>query len=160
MSETAVLDPAALVGRPAPDFAAPTDAGTVRLSELRGRKVVLYFYPKDATPGCTVEAQGFRDLHDEFAKRGVVVLGVSKDSPKKHQSFKAKEGLPFALVSDEGGLCETYGAWREKKNYGKTYMGIARVTFLVDEAGVVRKVWDPVKAAGHARQVLEAVDAL
>lgn len=148
-----------MIGKPAPLFTAPTDAGTISLAELRGKKVVLYFYPKDATPGCTIEAQGFRDLHDDFVAKGAVVLGVSKDPPKKHASFKAKQSLPFTLVSDESGLCETYGVWREKTLYGKKYMGIARVTFLIDEAGVVRNVWDPVKAAGHAREVLDAVAA-
>ncbi|MFZ5481082.1 MAG: thioredoxin-dependent thiol peroxidase [Myxococcota bacterium] len=147
-------------GTPAPDFTAATDTGSVTLSALRGRKVVLYFYPKDLTPGCTVEAQGFRDLWPEFEKRGVAVLGVSKDPPKRHRAFKEKECLPFTLVSDEGGLCEAFGTWREKKQYGRTYMGIARVTFLLDEQGVVRRVWDPVKAAGHAKDVLAAIDAL
>lgn len=148
-----------MIGQQAPLFTAPTDAGTVSLADLRGQKVVLYFYPKDATPGCTIEAQGFRDLHDEFAAKGVTVLGVSKDPPKKHASFKAKQCLPFTLVSDEGGLCEAYGVWREKTLYGRKYMGIARVTFLIDEAGVVRNVWDPVKVGGHAREVLDAVEA-
>lgn len=145
------------VGSPAPDFTAPTDQGPLTLSSLRGRRVVLYFYPKDATPGCTVEAQGFRDLHDAFTARNTVVIGVSKDTVKKHQSFKAAQCLPFPLVSDDAGICEAYGAWREKTLYGRTYMGIARVTVLVDEEGVVRRVWDPVKAAGHAQEVLAAL---
>lgn len=149
-----------IAGQPAPDFTAPTDSGTVTLSELRGHKVVVYFYPKDATPGCTIEAQGFRDLWPEFERRGVVVLGVSKDTAKKHASWKAKECLPFTLVSDTGGLCEAWGVWREKKLYGNVSMGIVRTTFLLDEAGVVRKVWDPVKAAGHAADVLAEVDRL
>ena len=149
-----------MIGQPAPLFTAPTDAGTLSLESLRGKRVVLYFYPKDATPGCTVEAQGFRDLHDRFAAANTVVLGVSKDPPKKHQSFKKKECLPFTLVSDEGGLCEAYGAWRERSLYGKKYMGIARITFLIDEAGIVRGVFDPVKPAGHAQEVLEAVERL
>jgi peroxiredoxin len=149
-----------MIGQPAPLFTAPTDAGTLALENLRGRKVVLYFYPKDSTPGCTIEAKGFRDLHDAYAAANVVVLGVSKDTPKKHASFKAKECLPFTLVSDEGGLCEAYGAWREKTLYGRKYMGIARITFLLDEQGVVRKVWDPVKIAGHAQDVLDAAATL
>lgn len=144
-------------GAPAPDFFAPTDSGPLRLSELRGKKVVLYFYPKDATPGCTLEARGFRDAHEAFSARGVVVLGVSKDPVKKHQSFKAKECLPFTLVTDDQGICEAYGAWREKTLYGRVYMGIARVTVLIDESGMVARVWDPVKAAGHAAEVLAAV---
>jgi peroxiredoxin len=146
-----------MIGQPAPLFTAPTDAGTLSLASLRGQKVVLYFYPKDATPGCTIEAQGFRDLHDAFAAKGVTILGVSKDTAKKHASFKAKQCLPFTLVTDEGGLCEAYGVWREKTLYGRKYMGIARVTFLIDENGVVERVWDPVKVAGHAQEVLAAV---
>jgi peroxiredoxin len=147
----------ATVGSPAPDFTAPTDAGTLTLSSLKGKKVVLYFYPKDATPGCTIEAKGFRDLHDAFAAKNTVILGVSKDTVRKHKSFKDKECLPFTLVTDEGGLCEAYGAWREKRLYGRDYMGIARITFLIDEQGVIRQVWDPVKAAGHAQEVLAAI---
>ncbi|MES2641793.1 MAG: thioredoxin-dependent thiol peroxidase [Myxococcota bacterium] len=146
-----------MIGQPAPLFTAPTDAGTLSLASLRGQKVVLYFYPKDATPGCTIEAQGFRDLHGAFAAKGVTILGVSKDTAKKHASFKAKQCLPFTLVTDEGGLCEAYGVWREKTLYGRKYMGIARVTFLIDENGVVERVWDPVKVAGHAQEVLAAV---
>lgn len=144
-------------GTPAPDFTAPTDDGPVTLSSLRGQKVVLYFYPKDATPGCTIEARGFRDLHDAIAARNAVVLGVSKDTVKKHQSFRAKECLPFRLVSDEGGICEAYGAWREKTLYGRKYLGIARITVLIDENGVVQQVFDPVKAATHAAEVLAAL---
>jgi peroxiredoxin Q/BCP len=144
-------------GSPAPDFTAPTDAGTLTLSSLRGKKVVLYFYPKDSTPGCTVEARGFRDLAGAFADKNTVVLGVSKDPPKKHASFKAKECLPFTLVSDEGGICEAYEAWREKKLYGRAYMGIARVTYLIDEEGRVARSWDPVKPEGHAAEVLAAI---
>jgi peroxiredoxin len=144
-------------GTPAPDFTAPTDEGTLTLSSLRGRWVVLYFYPKDATPGCTREAQQFRDLHEAFAGKNAVVLGVSKDPVKKHKSFKAKECLPFPLVTDEGGLCEAWGTWREKKLYGRTYMGIARATFLIDPTGNVARVWDPVTVEGHAAEVLSAI---
>lgn len=149
-----------MIGQPAPLFTAPTDEGTLALESLRGKRVVLYFYPKDATPGCTIEAQGFRDLHDRFVAANTVVLGVSKDPVKKHQSFRKKECLPFPLVTDEGGLCESYGVWREKSLYGKKYMGIARVTFLIDENGVVRRVFDPVKPAGHAQEVLDAIAKL
>lgn len=149
-----------MIGQPAPLFTAPTDDSTLSLESLIGKRVVIYFYPKDSTPGCTIEAQGFRDLHDAFLAANTVVLGVSKDSVKKHQSFKKKECLPFPLVVDEGGLCEAYGAWREKTLYGRKYMGIARITFLIDENGVVRQVWDPVKPAGHAAEVLAAVRAL
>jgi peroxiredoxin len=148
------------IGDTAPDFTAPTDDGTLTLSALRGKNVVLYFYPKDATPGCTTEARSFRDQHDAFAARDTVVLGVSRDPVKSHQKFRTKECLPFPLIADEGAVCEAYGAWREKKLYGRAYMGIARVTFLIDASGVVRKVWDPVKPEGHATEVLAAIDAL
>ncbi|HNC97071.1 MAG TPA: thioredoxin-dependent thiol peroxidase [Myxococcota bacterium] len=142
------------VGEPAPDFSAPLEEGSLTLSSLRGKKVLLYFYPKDSTPGCTLEARGFRDHHDALAAKGVVVLGVSKDTAKKHQSFKTKECLPFSLVSDTVGICEAYGVWRQKKLYGREYMGIARVSFLIDEQGKIARIWDPVKAEGHAAEVL------
>lgn len=118
---------------------------------------MLYFYPKDATPGCTIEAQQFRDLHDEFVKKNVRIIGVSKDSVKSHQNFKGKQCLPFDLLSDDGSVCEAYGSWRMKTNYGRDYMGIARITILIDEAGKIARVWDPVKANGHAAEVLAAV---
>lgn len=149
--------PTPAVGAPAPDFTAPTDTGTFTLSAHRGRKVVLYFYPKDSTPGCTIEAHGFRDLQGKFAEKGVTIIGISKDSVKSHQRFKTKECLPFELVSDDGAICEAYGAWRLKKLYGREYMGIARITILVDEAGKIARVWDPVKANGHAGEVLATV---
>lgn len=145
------------IGDPAPLFTAPTDAGDLSLASLRGRKVILYFYPKDSTPGCTTEAKGFRDLHESIAAKGAVVLGVSKDTVKKHQSFKTKECLPFTLVSDTGTICEDYAVWREKSLYGRKYMGIARVTFLIGEDGNILQIWDPVKADGHAAQVLAAL---
>lgn len=145
------------VGELAPDFTAPLEEGEITLSSLRGKKVLLYFYPKDSTPGCTLEARGFRDLHAALAARGLVVLGVSKDTSKKHQSFKNKECLPFSLVSDTVGICEAYGVWREKSLYGRKYMGIARATFLIDENGKIAQIWDPVKADGHAAQVLAAL---
>lgn len=149
--------PTPSAGTDAPDFTAPTDAGSFTLSAQRGRKVVLYFYPKDATPGCTIEARGFRDLNDRFAEKNVAIVGISKDSVKSHQKFKGKECLPFELVSDDGSICEAYGAWRLKTLYGREYMGIARITILVDEGGKIAKVWDPVKASGHAAEVLAAV---
>ncbi len=142
----------------APDFTAETDAGPLTLSSLRGRKVVLYFYPKDATPGCTIEAREFAVAAERFAALGVTILGVSKDSVKSHQKFRAKECLPFALVSDDGTICAAYGAWRQKKLYGREYDGIARISFLVDEAGRVAEVWDPVTAKGHAAQVLARIE--
>ncbi|PTQ74577.1 thioredoxin-dependent thiol peroxidase [Celeribacter persicus] len=148
-------------GAMAPDFTLPRDGGeTVTLSALRGRKVVLYFYPKDNTPGCTTEALDFTALKDEFAAAGVAVFGISKDSVKKHENFCAKHSLGIPLLSDEAGtVCEDYGVWQEKKNYGKTYMGIVRSTVLIDEAGKVANVWDKVKVAGHANEVLEATKA-
>ncbi len=145
------------VGTFAPEITAPTDAGIFSLAAARGSKIVLYFYPKDSTPGCTIEAQQFRDLHDQFANKNVKIIGVSKDSVKSHQSFKAKQCLPFDLLSDDGSVCEAYGAWRMKTNYGRDYMGIARITILIDEAGRIARVWDPVKANGHAADVLAAV---
>ncbi len=145
-------------GAAAPDFEAPRDGGeTVRLSDFKGRKVVLYFYPKDDTSGCTVEAIEFSEQIAAFEAAGAVVIGVSKDSAKKHDKFRDKHGLKVILVSDEGGdICERYGVWAEKSMYGKTYMGIERATFLIDETGVVSHVWRKVKAPGHAAAVLDA----
>ncbi len=146
-----------MINQPAPDFHAVTESGPIALADFQGKKLVLYFYPKDDTPGCTVEARGFRDLHEAFTARNAVVVGVSKDTAKKHASWKAKECLPFSLIADDGTLCEQFGAWRQKKLYGREYMGIARITVLIDERGVVRQIWDPVKADGHAEQVLAAL---
>jgi peroxiredoxin Q/BCP len=149
-------------GKKAPDFIAPTDgAGKLKLSELRGKSVVLYFYPKDDTPGCTTEACGFRDAAPDFKKLKATVIGVSKDSVTRHDKFKAKYKLPFTLVSDEDGkICEKYGTWIEKSLYGRKYMGIDRATFLIDKEGVVRKVWHKVKVAGHVDEVQAALTAL
>lgn len=145
-------------GMPAPDFTLPADGGTtVALSSLRGKPVVLYFYPKDDTPGCTVEAQDFARLHGEFEKAGAVVLGISKDDVKKHDKFKAKFCLPFPLVSDTAQVCETYGVWVEKSMYGKKYMGIERSTFLIGADGKIVRIWPKVKIEGHAQEVLESV---
>ena len=146
-------------GTPAPDFTLPRDGGdAVTLSDLRGQNVVLYFYPKDNTPGCTTEALEFTALADAFAAKNTRVFGISKDSVKKHENFCAKYDLGVPLLSDaEGKVCEDYGVWQEKKNYGKTYMGIVRSTFLIDETGVITRVWDKVKAKGHAAEVLEAL---
>lgn len=145
------------VGSQAPVFLAPADDGLFSLESLRGKHVILYFYPRDATPGCTTEAQNFRDLMADFVAANAVVVGVSKDTVKKHQSFKAKECLPFSLVSDTSDICEKYGIWREKTLYGKKSMGIVRATFWIDPEGKIRRIWDPVKVAGHAAEVLAAV---
>lgn len=149
-------------GDKAPDFDRPTDgAGQLSLKSLKGQAVVLYFYPKDSTPGCTTEGNDFSALHDQFVKAGAVVLGASKDSVKRHDNFKAKQGFPFALLSDEdGALCEAYGVWVLKKNYGREYLGIERATFLIDKAGKIAGVWRKVRVKGHAAEVLEAVQAL
>ncbi len=146
-------------GDKAPGFDLPTDGeGTLKMSDLKGSKVVLYFYPKDSTPGCTVEAKDFRDRIKDFEKAGAAIVGASKDSVKRHDNFKAKNALPFTLVSDtDGVLCDAYGVWVQKKLYGRSYMGIERSTFLIDEKGVVREVWRKVK--GHADEVLEAAKA-
>jgi len=150
------------VGQPAPDFTLPADGGgTVSLSAFAGKNVVLYFYPKDDTPGCTREACAFRDLLPDFSGVNAVVIGVSKDSPASHDKFKAKYQLPFILAADsETTLAQAYGVWIEKKNYGKTYMGMDRATFLIDGSGVVRAVWRKVKVDGHAEKVLAAVKGL
>jgi peroxiredoxin Q/BCP len=150
------------VGDPAPDFTMPTDgSGTVTLSALRGKKVILYFYPKDDTSGCTKEACGFRDALPDFSKSSATVIGVSKDSVRAHDKFKAKYHLPFTLASDEtAGICEKYGVWVEKSMYGRKYMGIERTTLLIDEKGVIRGVWPKVKIDGHVEAVLAAAQAL
>ena len=149
-------------GDKAPGFKAPRDGGgTVDLASLKGKNVVLYFYPKDDTPGCTTEACGFRDNLPAFGKVDAVVLGVSRDTVAKHDKFKAKYELPFTLVADEdGAITEAYGTWVEKSNYGRTYMGIERATFLIDKKGVVRRVWRKVKVKGHVEEVLSAVKEL
>ena len=147
------------VGDKAPAFKGVTDGGgSLSLEDLNGKKVILYFYPKDGTPGCTTEAQGFRDALGDFAMLGAEIVGVSKDSVKRHDDFKAKHELPFALISDEDGtICEAYGVWQEKQNYGKTYMGIVRTTFLIDEKGRVAEIWSNLRVKGHVDKVLEAV---
>jgi peroxiredoxin Q/BCP len=149
-------------GNKAPDFTLPTHDGTkLKLSSLRGSPVVLYFYPKDDTPGCTREACSFRDAKAKLAKHGAVVLGVSPDSPESHEKFRAKYKLPFALLADEGHkVAEKYGAWREKNMYGKKSMGIARSTFVIDAVGTVVKVFKAVKVDGHDEQVLEVLKGL
>lgn len=150
------------VGKKAPAFTAKDSTGAkVSLSSLAGKYVVLYFYPRDATPGCTVEACAFRDEDAALRARGAVVLGVSPDSAESHQRFVAKHGLPFQLLVDEDhALAEKYGAWGEKNMYGKKSMGIIRSTVLIGPDGRVARVWPRVKAQGHAAQVLAALDEL
>jgi thioredoxin-dependent peroxiredoxin len=146
-------------GKPAPDFALTSDAGeTIRLSELRGKPVVLYFYPKDDTPGCTAQACGIRDAYGEFQKEGAVVLGVSPDNERSHGKFRDKYGLQFPLLADtDHHVAEQYGVWGEKHYRGDTYMGVRRWTFVIDEAGNVKKVFPDVKPAEHADNVLAAL---
>jgi thioredoxin-dependent peroxiredoxin len=149
-------------GSPAPDFTLPRDGGTtVALSALRPGKVVLYFYPKDDTPGCTLEAQDFNARLADFTAAGATVIGVSKDSVKSHDKFCKKHGLSIVLASDEAGhTCEDYGVWVEKSMYGKTYLGVERTTVLIDGSGKVARVWNKVSVKGHADEVLAAVKAL
>ena len=146
-------------GKPAPDFELATDAGErVRLSDFRGRPVVLYFYPRDDTPGCTAEACGFRDVYEQFRERDAVVLGVSPDTEESHVRFKRKYGLPFTLLADpEHEAAEAYGVWVEKNTYGKKSMGIKRSTFVIDREGKVAKAMLGVKPEGHPEQVLAAL---
>jgi thioredoxin-dependent peroxiredoxin len=147
-------------GEVAPDIALPDETGTVhRLSDQRGRWTVLYFYPADDTPGCTVEACEFRDTHETITERGADVWGVSPQGTKSKRSFREKFGLPFLLLADEDHqAAEAYGSWVEKHNYGKTYQGTARRTFLVDPQGRIAKTWEKVKPEGHAADVLAALD--
>ncbi len=149
-------------GAKAPDFTLPADGGDdIALKSLRGKSVVLYFYPKDDTPGCTKESCDFRDNLAALKKLGAAVIGISKDSVARHDKFKKKYELNFPLLSDEDGdVCERYGVWAEKKNYGKTYMGIERSTFLIDEQGVIRAIWRKVKVEGHVAEVMVALKKL
>jgi peroxiredoxin Q/BCP len=149
-------------GMAAPDFTLPTDGGgSVTLSKLKGKAVILYFYPRDDTPGCTVEACAFRDNLPDFGRAKATVLGVSTDSAKSHDKFKTKYALPFTLIADEDhALAEKYGVWVEKNRYGRKYMGTERATFLIDAGGKVARVWRKVKVDGHAEEVLEAAKGL
>ncbi|WP_299028556.1 thioredoxin-dependent thiol peroxidase [uncultured Thermanaerothrix sp.] len=144
---------------PAPDFILLDETGTPRsLKEFRGKPVVLYFYPKDDTPGCTKEACSFRDDYQAYAEAGVVILGVSPDSPTSHARFKEKYNLPFTLLSDEDHhVCDLYGVWGKKKFMGREYDGVLRTTFLIDENGIIRKVFPNVKPEGHSAEVLAAL---
>ena len=143
-------------GKPAPDFELTSDAGeTVKLSGLRGRQVVIYFYPKDDTPGCTTQACGIRDAYGEFERAGAVVLGISPDSEKSHVKFRNKYELPFTLLADtDHAVAELYGVWGQKKYMGKSYFGVTRSTFVIDADGVVKKILHKVKPATHADDVL------
>ena len=149
------------VGSKAPDFKLHTDSGElVSLKDFRGRTVVLYFYPKDMTPGCTQESCDFRDLHKKFTKNRTVILGISKDSVESHVKFKSKYELPFALLADETTkVCKAYGVWQEKSLYGRKFMGVVRTTFVIDGKGVIQKVYDKVKVTDHAATVLKELKA-
>lgn len=150
------------IGKPAPDFELTADNGqTVKLSDFRGKYVVLYFYPKDMTPGCTTEACDFRDNHESFQELDAVILGVSPDPQTRHQKFKEKHGLPFLLLADEDHkVAEQYGVWKLKKNFGKEYMGIERSTFIVDKEGKLMKEWRNVKVKGHAEDALRYIKSM
>lgn len=163
MEHVAKKQPAGLnAGDIAPTFSMPTETGEIlELASLTGKTVVLYFYPKDDTPGCTVEAKDFRDSIEAFKSANTVVIGVSKDSVSSHEKFSGKLCLPFSLASDETTtVCEDYGVWVEKNMYGKKYMGIERATFLIDGKGIIRQVWRKVKVEGHVAEVLNAAKAL
>jgi len=151
-----------MLDQPAPDFELPATGGkTFRLGSAKGKPLVLYFYPKDNTPGCTSEGQQFRDLHPEFQKLGAAIYGISRDSLKSHESFKAKMSFPFELLSDvEERACKLFGVIKMKSLYGKKVRGIERSTFVIDAQGVVRRVWRGVKVPGHAQEVLEFVRTL
>lgn len=148
-------------GDKAPDFTLPADGGkSISLAALKGKNVVLYFYPKDDTPGCTTESKDFALALPQFEKLNTVIVGLSKDDVKSHDKFKEKYCLPFSLASDaDDDVCERYGVWKEKSMYGKHYMGIERTTFLIDAKGVILRVWPKVKVEGHVQEVLEAVKA-
>jgi len=150
------------VGRSAPAFSLDTDAGErLSLKDLKGRPVVLYFYPKDDTPGCTAEACEFRDAFPRFKSTKAVILGISPDSVASHVKFKKKFDLPFTLLADpDHAVAEKYGVWQKKSMYGRTYMGIARTTFVIDQDGKLAKVFEKVKPKGHAEEVEQAIDAL
>ena len=144
------------VGVKAPDFTLPDQNGDLHsLSEYKGKKIILYFYPKDNTPGCTKQACGFAERYPQFIEKGAVVLGISKDSVASHKKFEEKYGLPFTILSDpELKVIQAYDVWQEKKNYGKTYMGVVRTTYLIDEEGKIAKAFDKVKAADNPEQML------
>jgi peroxiredoxin Q/BCP len=150
------------IGKKVPAFSLPATGGqTLALKDFKGKNLVIYFYPKDSTPGCTTEGQEFRDLYPQFQQLNTGILGVSRDSLRAHENFKAKQAFPFELLSDqEEVLCTLFDVIKEKKLYGKTHMGIERSTFLIDTKGVLRQEWRKVKVAGHAAAVLDAVKQL
>lgn len=147
------------VGIKAPEFSLPDQNGQIHtLEEYKGKKVILYFYPKDNTPGCTKQACNFGELYPQFLEKGAVVLGVSKDSVASHKKFEEKYGLPFTLLSDPELICiQAYDVWKEKKNYGKVSMGVVRTTYLINEEGIIEKAFDKVKAADNPSQMLDAI---
>ncbi len=150
------------VGNTIDNFTVEATSGkTFSLADLKGQKLVLYFYPKDSTPGCTTEGQNFRDLHDQFAEQNTLIFGISRDSLKSHENFKTKQCFPFELISDpEEQLCHRFDVIKEKNMYGKKRMGVERSTFIIDEQGVLRHEWRKVKVKGHVQEVLETVKAL
>jgi len=149
------------IGKPAPSFTAESTIGPLSLEQCRGRAVVLYFYPKDNTPGCTTESQDFRDLHADFLATGAVVIGVSRDSLKSHANFQAKHQLPFPLISDaDETVCNLYGVIKQKNMYGKQVRGIERSTFLIDAEGRLVQEWRAVKVPNHANEVLQAARSI
>ena len=150
------------IGQAVPDFTAPATSGhNTQLSALKGQQVVLYFYPKDSTPGCTTEGQGFRDAYAQFAAANTLIFGVSRDSLKSHENFKCKQEFPFELISDKDEtVCQLFDVIKLKKLYGKEYLGVDRSTFLIDTNGVLQREWRGVKVPGHVAEVLEAAQAL
>lgn len=151
----------AIIGKPAPQFSAESTIGPISLEQCQGRTVVLYFYPKDNTPGCTTESQDFRDLHADFLASGAIVIGVSRDSLKSHENFKTKHELPFPLIADtDEAVCNLFGVMKQKNMYGKQVRGIERSTFLIDAQGVLVQAWRGVKVPGHAKEVLQAAQSI
>jgi peroxiredoxin Q/BCP len=157
-----MADKTVAMDRKVPAFSLPATGGrTWKLAAAAGKPLVVYFYPKDATSGCTQEGEAFRDLYPKFRKAGVEIVGISPDSVASHEKFKSKHGFPFELLSDEERVaCQLFGVWKEKSMYGRKYMGVARVTYLIDAEGTVAQRWDSVKVETHPAEVLAAVDAL
>jgi thioredoxin-dependent peroxiredoxin len=150
-----------IIGKPAPEFSLPATEGSVSLAQYRGKNIVLYFYPKDGTPGCTLEGQAFRDLYPQFTQLNTIVLGISCDDIEAHNKFKCKENFPFDLLSDaDEKVCQRYRVIKEKVKFGKPHRGIERSTFLIDAKGILRQQWRNVKVEGHAAAVLAAVKSL